>query len=86
MKSSANVAQWTLAHDATTIGGNSGSVVLVAGRERVAAGLHYGGRRGEPRENWGHVIGRVLDEKDHRSGATLRQLFIEYGVRLVDRN
>lgn len=84
-KSVANVHTWTLAHDLSTLGGNSGSILLVAGRERIAAGLHYGGRFGEPRENWGHVLGRVLDETDGRLETTLHEHLKSYGVSLVDR-
>jgi V8-like Glu-specific endopeptidase len=80
-----SVHTWTMAHDATTLGGNSGSVVLVAGREHLAAGLHYGGRRAEPRENWGHVLGRALDQTDGRSATTLRDHLRALGVGLVDR-
>lgn len=85
MRSRVKVHTWTLAHDATTLGGNSGSVVLVAGREYAAAGLHYGGRRGEPRENWGLVLGRVLDETDGSSDVPLRQRLREHGVQFIDR-
>jgi hypothetical protein len=85
MRSRLMVHTWTLAHDATTLGGNSGSVILVVGREHAAAGLHYGGRRGEPRENWGIVLGRVLDETDGRSDVTLRQCLSENGVQLINR-
>jgi V8-like Glu-specific endopeptidase len=79
------VSPWTLAHDATTLGGNSGSVVVVAGREGSAAGLHYGGRRLDPRENWGHVLGRVLDQPDQVTTKTLREVLDRFGVNLVDR-
>jgi hypothetical protein len=81
----AQVFTWTLAHDASTLGGNSGSVVLVPGREGAAAGLHYGGTRADPRENWGHVLGRVLGEPDKFSGTTLREILNQFGVQLVDR-
>ena len=78
--------KWTLGHDATTLGGNSGSAVIVIGRETVvAAGLHYGGRRTDPRENWCHVVGRVLEETDGISRKTLRQHLQDRGVKLVDR-
>lgn len=85
MRPQASVHTWTLAHDATTLGGNSGSVILVVGREHAAAGLHYGGRRVEPRENWGFVLGRVLEETDGLSELTLRQRLQEHGVQLIDR-
>ena len=79
------VAPWTVAHDSTTLGGNSGSVVVVVGREYAAAGLHYGGKGSDPRENWGHVLGRVLKQKARGSRSTLRQVLEENGVTLVDR-
>ena len=86
MQSQITTQTWTTAHDATTLGGNSGSVVLVAGREHMAAGLHYGGRTGEPRENWGHILGAVLDQPDASPApTTLREQFGKFGVQLVDR-
>ncbi|HEX8285930.1 MAG TPA: serine protease [Pyrinomonadaceae bacterium] len=84
MSSQQSVHTWTLAHDATTLGGNSGSVILVRGREHTAAGLHYGGRWGQPRENWGHVLASVLDEPGLGSDKTLREHFVEFGVSMVD--
>jgi hypothetical protein len=80
------VAPWTLAHDATTLGGNSGSVILRPGQEGVAAGLHYGGRRLDPRENWGHILGLVLDQPDQVSGKSLRDVLNVFGVQLIDRS
>ena len=80
----ATAAGWTVGHDATTLGGNSGSVVVVAGRPRLAAALHYGGGRKEPAENWGHVLGLVLDTPGE-GGRTLRQVFAEFQVPLTDR-
>jgi hypothetical protein len=85
MTSQQSVHTWTLAHDTTTLGGNSGSVVLVKGREHAAAGLHYGGRWAEPRENWGHVLAAVLDTPGLGSDKTLREHFAEWGVVPVDR-
>ena len=80
-------AEAALKNDATTLGGNSGSVVLVAGREHIAAGLHYGGRGGEPRENWGHILGLVLDEPDASAPpTTLREQLKKFGVTLLDRH
>lgn len=87
MASQVTTQAWTTAHDATTLGGNSGSVVLVAGREHIAAGLHYGGRRGQPRENWGHILGAVLDQSDESPApTTLREQFEKFGVTLIDRH
>ena len=81
----ASPRHWTLGHDCTTLGGNSGSAVLVIGREKVAAGLHYGGRRTDPRENWCHLLGPTLDEPDFATGTPLRDVLEAQGVRLVDR-
>jgi V8-like Glu-specific endopeptidase len=75
---------WSLAHDATTLGGNSGSAILAFARENICAGLHYGGTRSTPRENWGHVLGLTLDATDGRSAKTLRQHLMERDVDLID--
>jgi len=80
--SQANVHTWTIAHDATTLGGNSGSVVLRIDHEQIAAGLHYGGRWSDPRENWGHVLGLVLDSPD-KSGKTLRAYLNDFDVQPI---
>lgn len=73
---------WTLAHDSTTLGGNSGSPLLMIGDEQIAAGLHYGGRWSDPRENWGHVLGKVLDQAD-TSGKTLREHLDDFDVQPI---
>jgi hypothetical protein len=82
INSQAGVHTWTFAHDATTLGGNSGSVVLRRDQEQVAAGLHYGGRWSEPRENWGHILGLVLDQPD-KSGKTLREYLNDFDVQPI---
>src|SRR5207302_1410866 len=83
-RSQRSTQAWTVAHDATTLGGNSGSVVVVAGRAVIAAALHYGGSRVEPAENWAHVLGLVLDTKDDK-GRTLRDAFGQFEAVLSDR-
>lgn len=79
-----NLAGWGFAHDTTTLGGNSGSVVLAQGKEFAAAGLHYGGQAAPPRENWAHLLGKTLAAPDAASGKTLKQILDEFGVDLVD--
>jgi len=86
----ATLEPWTLVHDATTLAGNSGSLIVAVTSETRAAGIHYGGRRGELAENWGHVLGRVLDgpgdvldTRDPAPSKSLRQCFTEFGVSLV---
>ncbi|HEY0066728.1 MAG TPA: trypsin-like peptidase domain-containing protein [Flavisolibacter sp.] len=78
------LSDWGLAHDTTTLGGNSGSVILAQGKEHAAAGLHYGGQVQAPRENWGHIIGKTLNAPDSVSGKSLKQVLDEFGVDLVD--
>jgi Trypsin-like peptidase domain len=85
MKSGFAKAPWTAAHDATTLGGNSGSVVLMIGQEQISAGLHYGGRSADPRENWAHILGKTLDGNDELTGKTLRDCFKKFDVVLFDR-
>jgi hypothetical protein len=81
------VEDWTVTHDCTTLGGNSGSVVVRIGNGEIAAGLHYGGVRGasdDISENWGHVLGKVLDTPGDGTDMTLREIFDERGVKMVD--
>jgi endonuclease G len=54
--------------------------VLVATKEGAAAGLHYGGRGVEPRENWGHILADVLEATDGRSPKSLGDILAENGV------
>ena len=72
------------AHDATTLGGNSGSVVLVIGREHSAAGLHYGGSRREPRENFVHPLGLLLNVKN-AAGDSFEEVLRTFEVRPIYR-
>lgn len=59
----------TIAHNATTLAGNSGSVIVALAEEGEAFGLHYGGELASPRENWGHVLGYVLENiKNNNQG------------------
>ena len=78
-------ADWTVSHDATTLGGNSGSPVIIIGREFSTVALHYGGRSTDPRVNWGHIIGKTLDQTDGKSNKTLREILKNFGVTLNDR-
>lgn len=75
----------TLAHDASTLGGNSGSVIVGLGSLPLVTGLHYGGRWGGARTNWGHPLAAVLDEPGLAGlgPATLRDLAAAEGIALV---
>jgi len=52
---------WVMSHDASTLGGNSGSCVVdFSGNNALVVGLHFGGR---PRvENWAHVLATLRAE------------------------
>lgn len=76
-------APWSLKHDTTTLGGNSGSVVVNGFRPQVGAAIHYGGTRKEPKANWAHILGRVLGETDARSGKTLEDVMSGFGVKML---
>lgn len=75
-----------LCHDASTLGGNSGSLVMGIDSAPLVTGLHYGGRWGQDRVNWGHVLEAVLDEQG-LSGLryrSLRDLAAREGVELAE--
>lgn len=76
--------QWTFSHDASTLGGNSGSLVIQAGRENCCAGIHYGGRSSKNRVNWGHVLGRTTDATDGAEPRTLKEILNAFDVDVVD--
>jgi len=76
-ESMVNVPGWTFSHDATTLGGNSGSVILAINNESVAAGLHYGGTR-SPLINWGHILGGTLSTA--YGAVSLRDLLEQHRV------
>jgi hypothetical protein len=50
--------EWVFTHDASTLGGNSGSIVvdLSVDGARVV-GLHFGGLA--RKENWSHAVARI---------------------------
>lgn len=52
----------TMNHDASTLGGNSGSLVMGLDSLPFVTGIHYGGSWGGDRTNWAHVLGGVFDE------------------------
>ena len=73
---------WTVKHDATTLGGNSGSVIVPRSREYTASALHYGGDLSKPRENWGHILGLVMSEKDLQNRTLIE--FLEQNSIVID--
>ena len=80
MDISASREAWTLTHDATTLGGNSGSLMVVVNDEFAAAGLHYGGSLSAPRQNWGHNLSKTLDSTNARlTGDSLGEVLKRYG-------
>lgn len=83
MKSRIVLPGFSLAHDATTLGGNSGSAIVMIGREKLVAALHYGGRYAEPSENWGHKLDLILENKD-ANGRSFKECLDEHKVEFVD--
>jgi hypothetical protein len=75
----------TLSHDASTLGGNSGSLVMGIDTLPLVTGLHYGGFWGGERSNWGHVIESILTDKGlgGLQYDTLGKLSDAEGVELV---
>lgn len=53
----------TLLHDATTLGGNSGSLVMGIDTAPAVTGIHYGGSWAAERANWSHPLEAILDEE-----------------------
>ncbi|WP_316227178.1 MULTISPECIES: trypsin-like serine peptidase [unclassified Bradyrhizobium] len=62
--------QWAFEHDASTMGGNSGSMVTDFGDGSTVIGLHFGG--GPRRENYAHAF------------ATLKSQLAGFGVNYAD--
>jgi hypothetical protein len=57
---SKDARKWVMSHDASTLGGNSGSCVVDLSQGERIIGLHFGGR---PRvENFAHVIAALREE------------------------
>ena len=76
--------KWSVSHDATTLGGNSGSAILIIGRYGTTAGLHYGGRWSAPRENWCHILKPALTETDGHASATFKEILRKWAVDVRD--
>ncbi|MGP3697581.1 trypsin-like serine peptidase [Rhodobacter sp. NSM] len=72
----------TLNHDASTLGGNSGSLVMGLDSLPCVTGLHYGGSWGGSRTNWAHVLGAILEEPGlpDLPHATLAALCLAEGI------
>lgn len=70
----------SIGHDATTLGGNSGSPVFDIRRGALVAGLHYGG--GKKIMNYAHTLKHVLDE-EAGDGLTLRDVLTREGAQLT---
>ncbi len=57
-----NPQQWVFAHDATTLGGNSGSCILkLSGTGRLCVGLHFSGNY---RNNYAHAIAAIRSKME----------------------
>ena len=61
-------ADWVVNHDATTLGGSSGSCVVdFANDGATVMGLHFGGK--SRAENWAHALAALRPELEAQ-GAT----------------
>lgn len=65
-------------HDASTLRGNSGSMVVAIGNESCAMGLHYGGIQGINPENWAHGLNLFCDPEND-----VRHILDTYGAEYV---
>ena len=76
----------TIVHDATTLGGNSGSLVMGVDTAPAVTGIHYGGNWGSNRANWAHPLAAVLDEPGLPGlrHATLADLCRAEGVAMAE--
>ncbi len=84
IQSTSGYPMWTGCHDATTLGGNSGSAVLIINNEDFVAGLHYGGTLNGTPINWSHILGRTLDWQDEITGVTLEKILDRYSIRKMN--
>lgn len=69
-----------ICHDASTLSGNSGSLVVACGDEDVAAAIHYGGTTDPISENWGHSLNYFCSEGIN---PYLKDYFDAYGVEYL---
>lgn len=81
------LAAWTVIHDATTVGGNSGSPVAMMREtanpsEIVTVGLHYGGRWGGERTNWAHLLGMTGAAVGYGGTRTFAEFCVAEGIAL----
>ena len=80
------LTEWTATYDSTTIGGNSGSPLLMfplidAGTP-CAAGLHYGGRSLGDRVNWAHLLHYAGSKAGYGQQGTLADFCSKEGISL----
>lgn len=80
-------AVWTVAHDAITINGNSGSPVFILdGATKsprvLLSGLHYGGRWSGERVNWAHLMTATGPGVGCDGVTTFAQFCDEAGIQL----
>ncbi len=71
----------SIRHDATTLGGNSGSILVNLDQPKHAAAIHYGGTRREPRANWAHPLSSALTIEDFPLRGTLSEVFDAFQVK-----
>jgi V8-like Glu-specific endopeptidase len=79
VKSSGN-SQISASHDASTLLGSSGSLVVSCDAELTAVGIHYGGSVSPPKQNWFHPLANSLDSVDGFTSRTLRDHLVELKI------
>jgi hypothetical protein len=73
--------KWSMQHDASTLGGNSGSLLCHTTRSfPTTSAIHYAGEFRTA--NYAHLIGKVLDEPDSQQN-TLRKILGNEGVQEI---
>lgn len=66
-------------HSASTLAGNSGSLIVKSNSESIAAAIHYGGCMQPVRENWCHDISYFLNDD---TTADMRKIVVDNGCNI----
>ncbi|MFY7730228.1 MAG: S1 family peptidase [Flavobacterium sp.] len=67
-------------HSASTLAGNSGSLIVKSNSESITAAIHYGGCMQPVKENWCHDIAYFLNDA---TSAEIRKIIADTGCKIV---